>query len=77
MVSLTMLRDRDPQNGWFLSSSHFKVEDVLGCPRKLGSLVSKWVITYINGMYEGYNPFTNFPGHPSTRLHEMFYDVKP
>ena len=27
---------------------------LLGCPRKLGSMVSKWVI--INGIYWGYNP---------------------
>ena len=34
--------------------------NVLGCPRKLGSMVSKWVITYsYNGVYLGYNPLTN------------------
>ncbi len=48
--------------------------NVLGCPRWLGSKVSKWVITpiyiyIISHLYVGYNPFTNhftnFLGHPS------------
>ena len=30
---------------------------LLECPRKLGSMVSKWVITYLQkGVYWGYNP---------------------
>ena len=34
--------------------------ELLGCPRKLGSMVSKWVVTYNkwNGVYWGYNPLT-------------------
>ena len=43
-------------------------------PRKLGSVVGKWVIspTYINGVYWGYNPpiltfDPNFLGHPNRR----------
>ena len=32
---------------------------LLGYPRKLGSMVSKWVLTYLYGVYWGYNPFTN------------------
>ena len=35
-------------------------KQLLGCPRKLGSMVSKWVITLIiNGVYWGYSPLTN------------------
>ena len=34
---------------------------------KLGSMVSKWVISPTSkwGVVGGYNPFTNFWGHPS------------
>ena len=46
---------------------------LLGCPRKLGSMVSNWVIspTYKWGIPWGYNPLIltfepNFQGHPST-----------
>ena len=45
---------------------------VLGCPRKLGSMVSKWVITYLSwgilGVWPTYEPFTNLQGHPSRHL---------
>ena len=35
-----------------------------GCPRKIGSMASKWVVNvvtylYINGVNWGYNPLTN------------------
>ena len=32
---------------------------LLGCPKELGSMVCKWCILVINGVYWGYNPFTN------------------
>ena len=50
---------------------------LLGCPRKLGSMVSKWVISYnllINGVFLGVKKptdpitidlITSVPGHPS------------
>ena len=37
-----------------------RLEKVLGCRRNLGSMASKWNITYFkNVIYWGYNPFTN------------------
>ena len=38
-------------------------------------MVSKWVISYnpnIPHLYVGYNPFTNFLGHPSSLLVNAF-----
>jgi len=44
------------------------MKGLLGCPRKLGSMVGKWVITYAQKAYIGVTthlPFTNFLGHPT------------
>ncbi len=48
--------------------------DLLGCPRKLGSMVSKLgKYLLIHGVYWGYNPLIltldpNFLGHPNNGL---------
>ncbi len=46
-----------PQPSWEIENlSRSMVKNLLGCPRKLGPMVSKWVITYFYmGVYWGYN----------------------
>ena len=59
---------------------------LLGCSRKLGSMVSKWVITYnllITGVFLGgitpllltFDP--NFRGHPSREPHGLEHNEHP
>ena len=70
----------DKNGNWKVKNSTEFSMSLLGCPRKLGSMFSKWVIspTYKWGMTWGYIPLihsplilTSCPGHPSVATRQV------